>query len=123
MKVKGKKILKNGAIGAYVYFPSDKKWKWRIIGNTKKKGGLSIEEKKYKQKENKYVEKKEKEKEKGKNIPEIYTNNISKRLWALHNTGFMNNFYKGVHKRYTTGSLDDTIQLLENRLQKQKYKK
>lgn len=39
MKIKNKRILKNGAIGAYVYYSKDKKWKWRIIGNTKKKGG------------------------------------------------------------------------------------
>lgn len=46
-------------------------------------------------------------------------NNISKRLWTLHKTGFMNKFYKDVHKTYTTSdSLDDTIKLLEERLKK-----
>ena len=35
MKIKNKKVLKNGRIGGYVYYPEDKKWKWRIIGNMK----------------------------------------------------------------------------------------
>ena len=35
MKVKGKRTLKNGAIAGYVYYPKDKKWKWRIIGGGK----------------------------------------------------------------------------------------
>ena len=33
------------SIAGYVYYPSDKKWKWRIIGNSKKKkqkGGYNI---------------------------------------------------------------------------------
>jgi hypothetical protein len=38
MRVKNKRILKNGAIAGYVYYPSDKKWKWRIIGRSKKGG-------------------------------------------------------------------------------------
>jgi uncharacterized protein YrrD len=38
MKTKNKRVLKNGAIGAYVYYPKDKKWKWRIIGRSKKGG-------------------------------------------------------------------------------------
>ena len=42
MKIKNERILKNGAIGAYVYYPSDKKWKWRIIGHSKKIGGTDI---------------------------------------------------------------------------------
>lgn len=37
--IKGKKILKNGAIAGYVYYEKDKKWKWRIIGRIKKIGG------------------------------------------------------------------------------------
>lgn len=41
MKTKNKKIFKNGAVGAYVYYNKEKKWKWRIIqGPVKKyKGG------------------------------------------------------------------------------------
>ena len=35
MKIKNKKVLKNGRIGGYVYYPENKKWKWRIIGNMK----------------------------------------------------------------------------------------
>lgn len=27
--IKGKKILKNGAIAGYVYYEKDKKWKWK----------------------------------------------------------------------------------------------
>ena len=43
MRVRGKKVLKNGAIGGYLYYPKDKKWKWRIIGTTKKqKGGVKV---------------------------------------------------------------------------------
>jgi hypothetical protein len=38
MKTKNKRVLKNGAIGAYVYYHKDKKWKWRIIGRSKKGG-------------------------------------------------------------------------------------
>lgn len=37
MKVKGKRILKNGAVGAYVYYKKEKKWKWRIVEGPKKK--------------------------------------------------------------------------------------
>ena len=42
MKIKNKRILKNGAIAGYVYYTNEKKWKWRIIGNktkNKQKGG------------------------------------------------------------------------------------
>jgi hypothetical protein len=39
MKIKDKRVLKNGAVGGYVYYPKDKKWKWRIISGPKKKGG------------------------------------------------------------------------------------
>lgn len=39
MKIKNKRILKNGAIAGYVYYKNEKKWKWRIVGNNKKKGG------------------------------------------------------------------------------------
>jgi hypothetical protein len=43
MKVKNKRVLKNGAVAGYVYYSKDKKWKWRIIGHTKKmKGGEEI---------------------------------------------------------------------------------
>jgi len=38
-KIKNKKVFKNGAIGGYVYYNSENKWKWRIIGNIKKCGG------------------------------------------------------------------------------------
>jgi len=38
MKIKGKRVLKNGAVAGYVW--KDRKWKWRIIkGPTKKRGG------------------------------------------------------------------------------------
>ena len=40
MCVKGKRVLKNGAVAGYVYYSKEKKWKWRIInGPTKLKGG------------------------------------------------------------------------------------
>ena len=40
MRVKDKRVLKNGAVGGYVYYPKDKKWKWRIVSGPKKtKGG------------------------------------------------------------------------------------
>ena len=39
MKIRNKRILKNGAIAGYVYYPKDKKYKWRIVGRNKKKGG------------------------------------------------------------------------------------
>jgi hypothetical protein len=35
-KIKNKKILKNGAIGGYVR-QDNGSWKWRIIGNIKKR--------------------------------------------------------------------------------------
>jgi len=38
-RTKGKRILKNGAIGAYVYYAKEKNWKWRIIGRNTSKGG------------------------------------------------------------------------------------
>ena len=37
LKIKGKKVFKNGAVGAYVYYNKEKKWKWRIIKGPKKK--------------------------------------------------------------------------------------
>ena len=42
MKIKGKRILKNGALAGYVFYEKEKKWKWRIIkGPIKnKKGGF-----------------------------------------------------------------------------------
>lgn len=45
MKIKGKRILKNGAVAGYVYYSHDRKWKWRIIGHVSKKkmrGGVYI---------------------------------------------------------------------------------
>jgi hypothetical protein len=43
-KIKNKRILKNGAIAGYVYYANEKKWKWRIIGNSnKKKGGANYD--------------------------------------------------------------------------------
>ena len=46
-KVKGKKILSNGAVAGYVYYSKENKWKWRIIGrknNKKMKGGYKKNE-------------------------------------------------------------------------------
>ena len=37
MKIRNKRILKNGTIAGYVYYPNEKKWKWRFI--SKMKGG------------------------------------------------------------------------------------
>ena len=45
MRIKNKKVLKNGAMAGYVYYTKEKKWKWRIFkGPTKKKqkGGTEI---------------------------------------------------------------------------------
>lgn len=41
MRVKGKRILKNGAVAGYIYYSDEKKWKWRIFKGPKKgmKGG------------------------------------------------------------------------------------
>ena len=36
MRVKGKRIMKNGMEAGYVYYSKEKKWKWRIIGKAKK---------------------------------------------------------------------------------------
>ena len=63
MKIRGKRILKNGATGAYVYYNKEKKWKWRIISGPKKGAGKlpnktwgqSNEE--YKKKINKFIKK------------------------------------------------------------------
>ena len=38
MKTKGRRVLKNGTIGAYVYDSKTKKWNWRFIG--RQKGGM-----------------------------------------------------------------------------------
>lgn len=39
MQIKQKRVLKNGATAGYVYYPKDRKWKWRIIlGPSEKKG-------------------------------------------------------------------------------------
>ena len=40
MQVKGKRILKNGAVAGYVYYSKDRKWKWRILYGPTKKGGM-----------------------------------------------------------------------------------
>ena len=47
MRVKGKRVLKNGMEAGYVYYSKEKKWKWRIIGKAKKskrvqKGGTDV---------------------------------------------------------------------------------
>ena len=39
MRIKDKRVLKNGAIAGYVYYPKENKWKWRIVGRIKQKGG------------------------------------------------------------------------------------
>lgn len=47
MRVKGKRVLKNGAVGGYVYYSHEKKWKWRILGHVSKKkmrGGVTFNE-------------------------------------------------------------------------------
>jgi hypothetical protein len=44
MKVNGKQVLKNGAIAGYVYYKDENKWKWRIIGRNKMKGGATKKE-------------------------------------------------------------------------------
>jgi len=45
MRVKEKRILKNGAVAGYVYYSKEKKWKWRIInGSTKQKGGIKVDD-------------------------------------------------------------------------------
>jgi len=38
-KIRNKRVLKNGATAGYVYYPKDKKWKWRIVEGPTKKGG------------------------------------------------------------------------------------
>jgi phage pi2 protein 07 len=44
MRVKGKRVLKNGTIAGYVYYKKEKKWKWRFISGKKRmKGGEIIE--------------------------------------------------------------------------------
>lgn len=45
MRVKNKRVLKNGAVAGYVYYKKDKKWKWRIVGHVKKnkKGGSNCQ--------------------------------------------------------------------------------
>jgi serine/threonine protein kinase len=43
MRVKGKRILKNGVTAGYVYYPKEKKWKWRFIKG-KQKGGIVTDE-------------------------------------------------------------------------------
>jgi len=42
-KIRNKRVLKNGATAGYVYYPRDKKWKWRIIKGPTKKGGAREE--------------------------------------------------------------------------------
>lgn len=66
MKIKNERILKNGAIGAYVYYSSEKKWKWRIIGHSKKKGGTDILN--------------EKLNKKNENLLKRYNNALSKKI-------------------------------------------
>lgn len=39
MRIKGKRVLKNGAIAGYVYYSKEKKWKWRIVGRAQRGGG------------------------------------------------------------------------------------
>jgi hypothetical protein len=43
MKVKGKRVLKNGSIAGYVYYKGENKWKWRIIKGPLKGGVKSID--------------------------------------------------------------------------------
>ena len=41
MKVKGKRVLKNGVVAGYVYYTEEKKWKWRFLGRENKSGGCN----------------------------------------------------------------------------------
>ena len=38
MRIKGKRVLKNGAVAGYVYYSKEKKWKWRIVGRAQRGG-------------------------------------------------------------------------------------
>ena len=48
MKIKDKKIYKNGAVAAYVYYKDEKKWKWRFIKGASKKKNIKNNIKKVK---------------------------------------------------------------------------
>ena len=40
MRIKNKRVLKNGTVAGYVYYPKEKKWKWRFLsGPSLKTGG------------------------------------------------------------------------------------
>ena len=45
MRVKGKRVLKNGTIAGYVYYPKEKKWKWRFLGKQQSGGEDDIAKK------------------------------------------------------------------------------
>ena len=42
MQIKQKRVLKNGATAGYVYYPKDRKWKWRITSGPSEKKGRKL---------------------------------------------------------------------------------
>jgi len=100
MRVKGERVLKNGRVAGYVYYPKEKKWKWRFIG-----GGKNYD---------KHIEKKKGE---GKNY-------VEQRLYALHKTGFLNGYYEERLKNYERGKDNiESLKKLEEELKKHLEKK
>lgn len=109
MKIKGKRVLKNGVIGAYVYFSKEKKWKWRFIGNIKKKGGY-IKTKSSKYLDNKKIQKCKKLNGKIENVTgekfifKIKINNKTYflKIFPIWNKSWDNKYFKGLINQYQT---------------------
>jgi len=130
MRIKSKRVLKNGAVAGYVYYSDEKKWKWRIVGHTKsKKGGFRPNFKKVCTTEScKTTQKYERiEKNKysynNKNNPSA---EIKARLATLHNTGFLNSYYKKMLKKYEKANENGNsggINVIIEDLKKHKNKK
>lgn len=122
--------MKNGAVAGYVYYSDEKKWKWRIVGHTKsKKGGFRPNFKKVCTTEScKTTQKYERiEKNKysynNKNNPSA---EIKARLATLHNTGFLNSYYKKMLKKYEKANENGNsggINVIIEDLKKHKNKK
>ena len=134
MRIKSKRVLKNGAVAGYVYYSDEKKWKWRIVGHiNSKKGGFEPKFKpKFRQvcatdrcKTTQKYENIEKHKYSinKKNNPSAQ---IKARLATLHNTGFLNSYYKKMLKKYEEANKNGNsggINVIIENLKKHKNKK
>ena len=121
MKIKGKRVLKNGAVAGYVW--KDRKWKWRIIkGPSKKRGGGKKTCRKLEQMEQNsewttsrlssfekaYLNCCENEKDNNK-IKECLDKKLNEILSNLHQSHKKKNYFSGHNRLFKVSFVDNKI--------------